>query len=353
MNFNEATKILQSSGYRVLNEMAKAARNRILDRLTPKKKAIYVLSRYYEKNGNNVGDTTLTQLEKYVKAKEPITGLSWDAFKEVLDIDNAIPRGRTNPHLSNTNIRRIVSDNAPLYQNILTTIERSKDNVDRDYVDNIYAFYKATQAGTPPDEAYETYNIGPAIQWLKDDPTEAEDRFGVRWPLIKKALQRWWDDDFGGSEAEAFALFGDWFRAKRANRPLPVLSDDLKRQLVNIAMSDTAVDTYGNMVWTLRRTAAEWLGQSLETYLQEHPEPTPDDSELAAEAEEGDGLPHTADEMAAHRAGGNHRWTIRYIATGDHDVTSVWTEAEDIRSAISQVLHDYHDIEEIISVSRN
>lgn len=268
MNFNEAQEILKRSGYRVINEMAKAARNRILDRLTPKKKAIYVLGRFMERGAEGA---TLKDLEKYVTAKQPVTNLSWADFKTELNIDAQIPRNRVNPHIANTGIVNVAEQNAAMYQSIVNTIERSKDDVDRNYVDAIYNYYKATKEGTAPATAYEQFNVEPAIEWLKQNEAEAEERFGHHWASIKKSLRRYWDENFNGTDEQAFDLFLDWYRAKKNHQELPTLSNEIKDKLVRIAMTDGAEQTFGNYVWTLRRTATEWLGQSLEEYQAAHP----------------------------------------------------------------------------------
>lgn len=279
MDFNEAQELLKNSGFRIITEMAKAARNRILDRLTPKKKAIYILGRFFEKNGDNVSNCTYKSLQKYVDAKEIVTGLNWETFKSELGINVR----STNPHIGNTNIPSINSANSTMYNAINTQIERSKDNIDRDYVDKIYNYYNDVKNGKAPQAAYDEYDLGPAIEWLKSDEAEAADRFGVKWDSIKQALRRWWDSEFSGTDAEAFEIFLDWYRAKKNHQELPELSDETKAKLVNIALTDGAEETYGNYIWVLRRNATEWLGQTLEEYQNEH---TPAESEAAPEYDE-------------------------------------------------------------------
>lgn len=361
MNFNEAVEILNQSGFRVINEMAKAARNRILDRLNPKKKAIYLLGRFFEKNGDTVRNKTLHELQEYVEAKEPVVNLSWEDFKTALDIDSKIPHGRTNPHIGNTGIMNLGREIAAQYQQIVTTIDRSKDQVDRDYVDKIYNFYRATKNGVNPTTAYEQNDLGQVIDWLRDNEAEAAERFGVHWDNIKKALRRFTDTDFEGTDEDAFDQFLAWYRAKRNNQELPELSDEVKDKLVNIALAEDSVERYGNYVWVLRRNAVAWLGQSLEDYQNTHNAARAeaqrrnapiiqalDAASQAVQNARGEAAEEADGEVEEHT---RRRYTIRYVATGDNDVCSVWTEADHIITAIQQVYHDHWDIKEILSVT--
>lgn len=271
MNLFEAKRIMFKNGYRFINEMAKAAKYRIFDELSDTKKAIFILSDFEEfcqKQHKPIGKATINQLNDYVSSKVEQTGMNWSDFKEALIETVSFPAAGRNPHIENTSLMSLIS--SPRYRTIVnsfkTAITNSKDDIDS-MVDNVFNYREAINNGEEEETAYRENNIEAVVDWIKSDPTEAEDRFGYHWNKIQQLLKPYLMDNYAGSEDEAFMQFIYWYKAMKAGNEREIPEQYLSL-LVDIAMDESSVERFGNMVWQLRRTAQKWLGHTLEEELE-------------------------------------------------------------------------------------
>lgn len=268
MNIFEARRVLRNNGYRIINEMAQSARDYVFSNLNIKKKAIYLLMHYAdycnEELGTPVERTTVGNFKKYIDSKSQTSGLTWDEFLAALDVEVS-----GNPRIGSTGLYNILTDEhtRDIYNNILNTITRSKDNIDHDIVDKVYDVYKRMKHGEDATTLATSNDMRQVITWLRnpENEQEASERFGVRWPTIKKAFRRWIGET--SLDEQSWDMFGDWWRAIKNHRePQVHFTTDHKTALVNIALDDGAIDKYGNLVWTLRKRLPEILGMSIEDW---------------------------------------------------------------------------------------
>lgn len=238
-----------------LNEMAKASEGRMIDRLPAKKQAIYLTGKALEKMGDNA---RLNPFKQFIVGN----GMDWDAYKAAISSANlTFPTENTtwtasrNGFASDFHSRYNV-----LYANMKRMIEVSKDDIDRDYVDKIKTYYNMVRnEHVDPADAYEQTDLQTAIDWIKDDPEEAEERFGSFWPVVQRHLSRWLDSDYENSLSNLMDQFWDWRRANQRNPDNRTpLDTELATKLANKLVSNVAeFGQYYNYVLT---TVVDTLG---------------------------------------------------------------------------------------------
>lgn len=198
---------------RRLNEMAKASEGRMLDRLPDTRKAIYLTGKALEKLGDSA---RLTPYKTFITGN----GMDWSVYKESMDeINMGLPTENTTWTASRNSFASNFHDRFDrLYNNMKRMIEVSKDDIDRNYVDKIKTYYnKVRNEHIDPADAFEQTELQSAIDWIKDDPEEAEERFGTFWPIVKRHLSRWLDADYENSLSNLMDKFWDWRRANQRN----------------------------------------------------------------------------------------------------------------------------------------
>lgn len=198
---------------RRLNEMAKASEGRMLDRLPDARKAIYLTGKALEKLGDSA---RLTPYKAFITGN----GMDWSVYKESMEeINMELPTENTTWTASRNSFASNFHDRfGRLYNNMKRMIEVSKDDIDRNYVDKIKTYYnKVRNEHIDPADAFEQTELQSAIDWIKDDPEEAEERFGTFWPIVKRHLSRWLDADYENSISNLMDKFWDWRRANQRN----------------------------------------------------------------------------------------------------------------------------------------
>ena len=206
-----------------LLEMAKAAQERLLDRLPVNKKYIFLVGRFLELRGEH---NTIKTFQQYLQPKLTAEEFDMDAIANVFGVDPKVKytdqgtRDNQNSFASVFHARF-----ETLYNNMKNSLARAKDNIDKDYVDKVLDFYSAAYNHEDKQAAYDRIGMGPVIEWLKNNKTEAEERFGYRWPKIQRMLAQWLDDDYEGSISQTVTMFWDWWRGvaqdERANAIMP------------------------------------------------------------------------------------------------------------------------------------
>lgn len=198
---------------RRLNEMAKASEGRMLDRLPDARKAIYLTGKALEKLGDSA---RLTPYKTFITGN----GMDWSVYKESMEeINMELPTENTTWTASRNSFASNFHDRfGRLYNNMKRMIEVSKDDIDRNYVDKIKTYYNMVRnEHVDPADAFEQTELQSAIDWIKDDPEEAEERFGTFWPIVKRHLSRWLDADYENSISNLMDKFWDWRRANQRN----------------------------------------------------------------------------------------------------------------------------------------
>ena len=119
-----------------------------------------------------------------------------------------------------------------LYKHILRTINVSKDDIDRNYVDNLYNYVNDIENGEKPKEAYEKNKIADVIEWINENEAEAKDRFGNRYNAVMHLLQRWINPPAPNSVEDLLLRFNDFNKEirKEENKDMQ-MDNELKLRL--------------------------------------------------------------------------------------------------------------------------
>ena len=228
-----------------LLEMAKAAQERLLDRLPVNKKYIFLVGRFLELRGEH---NTIKTFQQYLQPKLTAEEFDMDAIANVFGVDPKVKytdQGTRDNQNSSASVFHARFET--LYNNMKNSLVRAKDNIDKDYVDKVLDFYSATYNHEDKQAAYDRIGMGPVIEWLKNNKDEAEERFGYRWPKIQRMLAQWLDDDYEGSIAQTVAMFWDWWRGvaqdERANAIMPT---ELALRLAKAFTNENIREILGN-----------------------------------------------------------------------------------------------------------
>lgn len=231
-----------------LNEMAKASEGRMIDRLPPARQAIYLTGKALEKLGDNA---RLNGYKQFIVGN----GMDWDAYKNAItEADLSFPTENTTWTASRNGFASEFHNRYNrLYANMKRMIEVSKDDIDRQYVDKIKSYYnKVRNEHIDPTEAFEQVGLQSAIDWIRDDPGEAEERFGSFWPVVQRHLSRWLDGDYENSLSNLMDQFWDWRRANQRNPDNQTpLDTELATKLANkLATNVAEFGQYYNFILT-------------------------------------------------------------------------------------------------------
>lgn len=216
-----------------LNEMAKAARERIIARLPDNKKIILILNNIVEK------------CEQARVAKLPTRVVVAQLTNNgITDTESVLREFGLDPNNDNVMISSLKNKLEPykrLYSHILRTININKDDVDKNYLDKIYNYIKDMENGEPAQEAYRNNDIASVIQWIRDDEAEAKDRFGNEFRAVMNRLNRWINPPQQNSPEDLLLRFNDFIRESRKeeNRNKP-MDDDLKYRLALLIQQPNA-----------------------------------------------------------------------------------------------------------------
>ena len=168
---------LFSNRRRYITEMAKNAYRRIYDKLSPEKKQFYLTDKALNELIADKGQTDRQKasLKNYIIQN----GFDWDNYVSLindrLEIDlNTISWSEL--------VRKFnASSYHKLFARIERTVERNKDDIDRNYYDKGMAFrHKTTKQYTSAQDAYDQLNLAEFIDWFQHNPEEALDRFGAK-----------------------------------------------------------------------------------------------------------------------------------------------------------------------------
>lgn len=199
---------LFSNRRRYITEMAKNAYRRIYDKLSPEKKQFYLTDKALNELIADKGQTDRQKasLKNYIIQNS----FDWDNYvaliNDRLDIDlNSISWSEL--------VRKFnASSYHKLFARIERTVERNKDDIDRNYYDKGMAFrHKTTKQYTSAQDAYDQLNLAEFIDWFQHNPEEALDRFGAKtYKNIKRDILRWTmpQEEYKSSK---YALADQWF----------------------------------------------------------------------------------------------------------------------------------------------
>lgn len=227
-----------------LFEMAKAAQERMLDRLPINKKYIFLIGRFLELHGDH---NTMTRLKQYLESRLTPEEFNMDNICGVFGVDPAAKHTDAGTRNNDNSFASVFHARfETLYNNMKNSLARSKDDIDKNYVDKVLDFYSAVYNHENPQEAYDRLNMGPVIDWIKDNKTEAEERFGRRWDKIQRVLAQWLDDNYEGSTAQAVANFWAWWRQTKDENPDALMPIDLARRLARVFCEENSREVLGN-----------------------------------------------------------------------------------------------------------
>lgn len=227
-----------------LFEMAKAAQERLLDRLPVNKKYIFLLGRFFELRGDH---NTIRSLQDYLKTKLSPDEFNMEAIANVFGVDPAVThtdRGTRNNQNSFASVFH--SRFEVLYNNMKNSLTRIKDPIDTDYVDKVLEFYSAIYNHEDQQAAFDRIGMAPVIEWIKNNKTEAEERFGYRWNKIQRMLAPWLDDNYEGSTAQAVAKFWSWWRQIKDENPDSLMPIELAQRLARVFSEEDSHEILGN-----------------------------------------------------------------------------------------------------------
>lgn len=229
-----------------LFEMAKAAQERMLDRLPTNKKYVFLLGRFFELKGDH---NTKNALKKYLGDRLTEEEFNWDNIVSVVAGGNeddiaAINRGAH----TDTMAEKFHAKFDTLYNNMKNSLARSKDNIDTNYVDKVLDFYsKVYNHEDTAENLFNQLNMQPVVDWIKANEGEAAERFGRRWPKIQRLLAQWLDDNYEGSINQTIATFWDWWRTvPREDRETAKPSVELAQKLAKIFCREDSREILGN-----------------------------------------------------------------------------------------------------------
>lgn len=229
-----------------LFEMAKAAQERMLDRLPTNKKYVFLLGRFFELKGDH---NTKNALKKYLNDRLTEEEFNWDNIVSVVaggdetDI-TAINHGAHTDKMAELFHAKFDT----LYNNMKNSLARSKDNIDTSYVDKVLDFYsKVYNHEDTAENLFNQLNMQPVVDWIKANEGEAAERFGRRWPKIQRILAQWLDDNYEGSINQTISAFWDWWRAvPREDRETAKPPVELAQKLAKIFCREDSREILGN-----------------------------------------------------------------------------------------------------------
>ena len=228
-----------------LFEMAKAAQERMLDRLPTNKKYIFLIGRFLELHGDH---NTMNSLKQYLEARLTPEEFNMDNICGVFGVDPAVKHTDTGTRNNENSFAGVFHARfETLYNNMKNSLARSKDDIDKNYVDKVLEFYSAVYNHEDPQEAYDRLEMGPVIEWIKANKTEAEERFGRRWDKIQRVLAQWLDDNYEGSTAQAVAKFWAWWRSvPEDERETAKMDLALAQRLAKVFAEENSREILGN-----------------------------------------------------------------------------------------------------------
>ena len=193
-----------------ITEMAKNAQRRVYDKLTQEKQQLYLTAKVINELITNTtqSDQAKTLLKKTILANR----FDWDNYveliKDKLDMDiNTVGWYEFSRKFKESPYNK-------LYTRIYRTVERKKDDIDRNYYDRGINFHNSLKRKNKTlNQAYAEFHMDDFIEWFNNNEAEAKDRFGVNnYNQIKRDLARWIMPDYHGSLIELQDEWNDWIR---------------------------------------------------------------------------------------------------------------------------------------------
>lgn len=242
---------------RIISEMSKSAEKRIYNRLIDPKKMIYATGKFIDQTPP-ADHRDINKLKAKLKMYMSRNGFQWENYcrtmNELLGIN---PESMTSYYDFKRKFEKDPQDEsqdskwAKLYKRIKRTIDVHKDDIDKNYIDKFNEFNTALRKKTL-DDAYTETHFAPFIEWFRENPDEAQDRFGTNYPIVKRKLARWLDPDYQGSDIQVLDDWDDYTRLKNA-RVEATLSEETLYRLAELVQRRDAARVIGNA------DKAEWL----------------------------------------------------------------------------------------------
>lgn len=229
--------LISMKNRRYINEMAQSAEKRIYGRLANDRKAIYITGKFLEQNPTISSGRDIAKIKAKLKAYIERQGMDWEEYctiiQQKMDIN---PQEMTSYYEFN---RRFKEENdgrlLRLYNRIARTINVNKDDIDKNFVDKFFQFIKYNQSETL-DKSYNDLHMGDFIEWFKQNPEEAQDRFGHNYNVIKKRLAKWLDPNYANTPNALLDIWNDYVKLKRKGEE-PQLSEDTLYKLAAFMQS--------------------------------------------------------------------------------------------------------------------